>query len=107
MLVEISRRVVAVVVTHGALQELKISNDPSLARVQCDESFTASQLETSGSCPGTPGGHHNAGENMGRQNVVGRRREYEEEEELVVIGVNECLCNVIFSIKELGGCGVG
>ncbi|XP_045101479.1 collagen alpha-1(XV) chain-like [Portunus trituberculatus] len=26
---------------EGALQELKISNDPSLARVQCDESFTS------------------------------------------------------------------
>lgn len=49
MLAEASRRVLAVVLTQvwlsllqGALQELKIYNDPSLARVQCDDSFTVS-----------------------------------------------------------------
>lgn len=49
MLLEASQRALTVVLTHvwlsllqGALQELKIYNDPSLARVQCDESFTVS-----------------------------------------------------------------
>lgn len=49
MLVAAAQRGLAVVLTHvclsllqGALQELKIYNDPTLARVQCDDSFTVS-----------------------------------------------------------------